>query len=129
MNDTLSGLVLLVVYNFVEPAMFAFCGTTPMKWLLNVRVRNAAGNKLSYGMALNRVFKIWLRGEGLGIPLVSLFTQLSAYNTLKNQGITSWDREASIQVSHKPIEWWRWTAMVMVLIGVISLIGLGQEGF
>ncbi|RYD32648.1 MAG: RDD family protein [Verrucomicrobiaceae bacterium] len=88
--DTVFGLILLVIFNFVEPLFFVIFGTTPFKALLNVRVRNNDGSRLTYARALNRVFKVWFRGSGLGIPLVTLITHIHAYTDLNQKGITSW---------------------------------------
>jgi hypothetical protein len=126
-NDTLFGIIVLLAYNFVEPVMLSAFGYTPMKWLLKVRVRNADKSKLGYMKALSRTFKVWIKGQGLGIPLIALITQITSYNHLKNNGVTSWDQEAGIEVSHQDIEWWRWVAVLMVLAGIMALIVLGSE--
>lgn len=126
-NDTLFGVIVLLAYNFVEPVMLSVFGYTPTKWLLKVRVRNADGSKLDYGQALRRTFNVWIKGEGLGIPLISLFAHISSYSTLKNQGVTSWDRDAGLKVSHQQIEWWRWVSILLVVAGIVSLIFLGAE--
>lgn len=126
-NDTVFGLVLLVAYNFVEALMLSVWGNTPMKWILGVRVRDRSGRKLGYSAALGRCFKVWIKGEGLGIPLVSLITHITAYNTLANHGVTSWDREGGFTVSHRKIVWWRWVLLAAVMAGIISLMVLGNR--
>ena len=123
MSDTLLGIILLFIYNFVEPAMFAAWGTTPGKALLRITLRNKDGSKLSYADALNRVFKVWIRGEGLGIPLVALFTQVNAYKKLTNNGITSWDQDASILVKHQTIGAWRVVVCIAIFIVFFLFIG------
>lgn len=125
-SDTLFGIILLAVYNFIEPAMFAVLGTTPAKALLNVRVRNQDGSKLSYAQARRRILKVWVRGEGLGIPLITLITNISAYSRLKNSGTTSWDAEDSLVVSHQKVAWWRWLFMIAYLFAVIGLTVYGN---
>jgi hypothetical protein len=126
-NDTLFGIIVLLAYNFVEPVMLSIFGYTPMKWLLKVRVRNADRSKLSYAKALIRTFKVWIKGQGLGIPLISLITHITSYNTLNNHGVTWWDRDAGIEVSHQEIEWWRWVSILVVMAGIVALIVLGLE--
>ncbi len=121
--DALFGIILMFIYNFVEPAMFAAWGTTPGKALLRITLRNNDGSKLSYADALNRVFKVWIRGEGLGIPLVALFTQVNAYNKLTKNGITSWDQDASISVKHQTIGAWRVIACITIFIVFFLIVG------
>ncbi len=122
MPDTLVGVILLAAYTFVEPVMLSTFGTTPLKALLNIRVRNADGSRLSYPKALARNLKIWIKGEGLGIPLLSLFTLISSYNHLTNHGITTWDREGSFEVKHRNVEWWRWLLAIAFIIGFVALM-------
>ena len=127
MNDTLLGILLLVGYNFVEPALFAALGTTPFKALLRVRVRNNDGTKLSYQRALRRTFSIWLRGQGLGVPLIALFTSITSYSRLTRDSITWWDRDGGFTVTHQTVAWWRWLLLIALLGGFIALMTLGSE--
>lgn len=126
-DGKLFGVVLLGLYNLYEPAWLALFGTTPFKALLRVRVRNMDGSKLSYGQGLLRTLKVWILGQGLGIPIVALITNLYSYSRLTNDKITSWDRSGNFTVSHKPVEWWRWLCVIAVFVGFVGLIILGNE--
>lgn len=126
-NDTLSGVVLLFAYNFYEPALLALFGTTPFKAFLRVRVRNKDGSKLSYGQGLRRMLSVWFSGQGLGIPIATLITNIYAYNRLTNQGITSWDQNGNFTVSHQPVQWWRWLIIIGVFVGFVALIVIGTQ--
>lgn len=127
MSDSLVGIILIALYNFYEPVVFAVFGNTPMKAILKIRVRDESGNKLTFQAALVRTLKIWFRGLGLGIPLVTLITHITSYSRLKNQGITSWDQEGGFVVSHQDVAWWRWLLIILFLIGFVGLIALGSE--
>ena len=127
MNDTLLGILLLLAYNFVEPALLAAVGTTPFKALLRVRVRNNDGTKLSYQRALRRTFSVWLRGQGLGVPLIALFTSITSYNRLTRDSITWWDRDGGFTVTHQTVAWWRWLLLVALFVGFIALMVVGSE--
>jgi serine/threonine protein kinase len=113
MPELALGIMFTLCYNFVEPAMLSAWGTTPGKALLRIAVRKSDGSKLKYSEGLNRVFKVWLRGMGLGIPIVALFTHLSAYNKLTKSGITSWDQEDGIQLIHRKIGFLRVLATII----------------
>lgn len=126
-NDTLLTVALLAVYNLYEPAWLALFGATPFKALLRVRVRNQNGSKLSYGQALRRTMVVWFAGQGLGIPIAALITNIHSYNKLTKEGITSWDRSGQLVVNHKPVEWWRWLCIIAVFVGFIGLMVLGAE--
>jgi hypothetical protein len=126
-NDTLLTVVLLAVYNLYEPAWLAIFGATPFKALLRIRVKNQNGSKLSYGQALRRTMIVWFAGQGLGIPIAALITNIHSYNKLTQEGITSWDRSGQLTVIHKPVEWWRWLCIVAVFVAFIGLVVLGSQ--
>lgn len=126
MNDIIFGLLIILLRNFVEPAMFAIWGTTPGKALFKVRVRNSDGSKLSYADALGRVFKVWVYGEGLGIALVSLFTLVKSHNRLTDQGITPWDEDKGFVVTHQLLGVWRVIGILTLFAAFLGLMVLGS---
>jgi uncharacterized RDD family membrane protein YckC len=121
-NDTVFGIILLLAYIPVEPLMLMSWGTTPGKFLLNVRLRNDDGSKLSYNQALIRSTGVVMKGQGVGIPLLSLVTHIYAYKRLTNQGITAWDESGDHTVAHKEISGWRALILILILLGFIGLI-------
>lgn len=125
MPNWLFGSLALLGESLVEPCLFAAFGTTPGKALLRVRVRRPGGGKLSFGDALGRSLRVWLCGMGLGLPLVSLFTQLAAYNRLTSDGLTSWDGKGGFVVSHRIIGVWRTLLAILFFAGVVALISMG----
>lgn len=111
---------------FVEAGFLSLWGTTPGKWLMQVRVRKHNGEKLTYSGALGRAFSVWMRGEGFSIPIVSLFTHLTAYNRLREKGITSWDENGQFTVSHRRIGFFRALLATVILLffnGLLSVFG------
>ena len=124
--DVILGIIIMFLYVFVEPIMLSAWGTTPGKALLNVRLRKAHGDKLSYGEALQRSVNVWARGLGVGIPIVALFTQINAYNRLTKEGMTSWDKEGDFRVLHGLVGAGRVVLIVVVFIGFVLLIALGE---
>jgi hypothetical protein len=123
--DQLYGMLLLVLYVFFEPVLLSTFGTTPFRAILNVRIRNRDGSKLTYGQALKRSLLVFVKGSGLGIPLVSLITHLYSYNRLTGRGITSWDESGGFIVSHQTIPWWRWMLLIGAFVTFVYFISLG----
>ncbi len=120
-------MLLLLAYNFVEPILLSSWGTTPRRSFLKVTLRREDGRKLTYRQGLKRAFSVWLKGLGLGIPIIALFTQIASYNQLTKQGSTSWDREGKYRVSHRPIGIVRIALAVLyfaALVGVNILVVL-----
>ncbi len=120
-----TGMVSLFLYNFVEAIAFALYGTTIGKWFLRIDVRTATGDVLTFGRALGRVFSIWFRGMGLGIPLVNLFAMAACHGRLKSRGITEWDREGRFRVIHGPLGTGR---RILLVVLVVLYVGLAVAG-
>ena len=114
-NEYLVGMVVLLMWAFVEPLCLVVFGTTPGKSLLRVRLVYTGSGSLSYGTAMARSLKVWWRGLGTGFPLVSLITLIIAYQRLSKNRKTSWDEEGGFIVEHGKIGWPR-AALATVLI-------------
>ncbi len=124
-NGTLLAIIVYFLYLFIEPGMLALWGTTPGKALFNIRLRKTDGTKLKYPEALSRACSVWVRGIGLGIPIVTIFTQVSAYNRLTKDGITSWDKDGGFRVIHKIIGPGRIIAVIAIEMMIFALIVIG----
>jgi len=119
--DRVLGILFLLGHVFAEPFALSNWGTTPGRALLGISLRNHNDSRLSYHEALGRAFKVWFRGLGLGIPVVSFITQIHAYDRLTRYGITSWDEEGPFVVSHETIEPWRVFVAVAIVVVLTSL--------
>ena len=127
MNDKRLGIIYLFLYVFVEPCMLSSWGTTPGKALLNIRLRKIDGTKPNFSEALARAFNVWIRGWGIGIPIVVLFTQITAYKRLTKDGITSWDKDGGFRISHKLFGAGRVIAVIALFVFFCFLIVLGRS--
>jgi len=123
-NPIIASFLLYLVWLPAEAAFLSLLGTTPAKWLFGIRVTHPNGDLLSFSDALNRSFLVWVRGVGLGIPVVALFTQLFAYRLLKRTGTTLWDTFAGAVVTH--VRWGALRALVctVVVFGVLILLSV-----
>lgn len=127
-NDVLFGVLITFGYVFVEPVMLAAWGTTPGKALFKVYLNRAEDSSITYQSALRRSFNVWLRGLGMGIPVVALVTQINAYKKLTSEGITSWDRDCGYSVTHGRIGPVRIAAAVLLMIVFAMLMAAGTAG-
>ena len=73
---------------------------------------------MSYQKALKRVLRILFYGEGFLIPFVSFITNIVSYNRLMDRGITKWDEQEEVVVSHKEIESYKVVLAVLILVGL-----------
>jgi len=116
-GEMLAGLAFLFAWVFIEPILLATLGTTPGKWLFNIRLVPPSSSKPDFSTALARSFDVWWRGLGMGLPLVSLITLLFAFNTLRKHGQTAWDKNGGFTVVHEPLGAGKLLFAILVLMG------------
>ena len=120
-------ILMIFVFIFLEPLMLSFWGTTPGKALLNVSINKIGKSDLSYSDCFVRCIKVWFYGMGMGLPLISLATQIVAYNKLNKNKITSWDEEEKFVISHQKIGFFRIIIFVIILFVYISIFAYGKS--
>src|SRR5262249_27836304 len=122
-----------LLYTIIGVGAFAvfegFCvsifGSTPGKSLFGMRVRTSDDGKLGLSDSFKRSFLVWIKGLGLGIPIVGLITLIVGYTTLTGQGQASWDRDLGCRVVTRPLSTIRWIVVVVALLVLTSVwIGL-----
>lgn len=125
-SEVARNMLALFIWVFVEASLLSSWGTTPGKWLLRTSIRDAVGQKPTFSNALSRSFGVWWRGMGAGFPIATLITLIVSHGKLTKDGITHWDREGGIVVSHKKIGLLRIILAILLFVGFFSLIVLGQ---
>ncbi len=120
-NNLLAGLVILAVIVPVEATMTALFGTTLGKWALGMRIENAHGAIPSFGLAMARSFQAYIKGIGLGLPIIYLVTLFFSYKALRNGKRTAWDESTGTRVRYTGIRWWMLAILAVVLSGVFYL--------
>jgi uncharacterized RDD family membrane protein YckC len=99
----------------IEPYCLSRWGCTPGKFLFNLKVTQADGQRLSRKEAFSRSWRMWFYGCAIGLPLINIFTNLKAYFRLKHKGATSWDENHFI-VAHGKCGWIRKTIISLIFI-------------
>ena len=122
-NEYVLALILLFSWIFVESLLLLSFGTTPGKWLLNIRITSTTGSPITYSQALARSMKVWWRGFGTGFPLVQLVTTIVAYQKLTLNGVTSWDKEEHFAITHEKVGLLRGVVATLFILGVLILAG------
>jgi hypothetical protein len=121
-HANICALLSLFLWCFVEALCLSIWGTTPGKSLLGVRINMADGSRPVYRSALSRAVNVWIRGLGLGLPLVGLVTMIVAYEKLTTNGITTWDQSGNFTVSHNRIGSVRGLVAAFLFVTMIALI-------
>lgn len=83
---------------------------------MNVKIRSQSDAKLAYIDALKRAVRVWIYGDAISIPFVGFITNIISYNRLVNKGITKWDEEGQIIVSHDKIQSYKVFIAVFMLV-------------
>jgi hypothetical protein len=114
--EQLWGMLVVLAYVPFEALCTNVFGTTLGKALYGIRVGTETNEPLTLSTAIKRSLAVWVRGWGLGIPIVALFTLVVAYRNLKKDGRTTWDRDFSCKVSHDSLSGARWFLIAIVWI-------------
>src|SRR5262249_13382635 len=92
-NEYFYMFIGLVAYSIFETFCLNVFGTTLGKLIYGIRLASNVDNHIAFAVALKRSLAVWVRGIGLGIPIVTLVTVIVAYRTLLKDGQTTWDRD------------------------------------
>lgn len=124
-------LVLTILIMLLVLPYDAFCLSTwkktAGKWMMGIEVVKTDGSLLSVEEAFKRSWLILLRGLGLGIPIIALFTLIHQFNMLKGKGIVSWDKEIGSMIEYEKLRTERVILAVILTIGFIVLMAIGSE--
>ena len=74
MNSVFTGVIDYLPYIVLDGLALTRFGTTPGKWLLNIRLRNKVGRYLDIQTSLIRSVRVWVLGfaMGTGFWIISL---------------------------------------------------------
>ncbi len=106
-------LYVMPVWIPIEALMLYYFSWTPGKALLGLRVSNGDGSSLSIGTALIRSLRTFLMGMGAAYPPMTFFCHCFGWWFTRKNGIAIWDNPQKIQVTSKPLKWWRWLILAM----------------
>ena len=118
-----------VLWVFAEAWLLSRFGTTPGKWIFNLRVERSDGSRLEYVRALKRAFFIWVCAWGLSVPFWTLFGSLVALALYLNNGRMVWDYLVRTQVVHgpaRPLRWFHFGAMISLYMAAKLIVMLTQ---
>ncbi|MDR1617226.1 MAG: RDD family protein [Syntrophomonadaceae bacterium] len=97
-------LLTVLLFPFIEAAFLHYKGRMLGKLFIGAKVCYKNGGLLSYSDALNRSFLVMIKGMGLCIPLISIFTYAHNYNKLETlRQEVSWDASLKSVVLHKKL--------------------------
>ena len=110
------------IWVYVEGLIISRYGTTLGKWLLNTKITTSVGGKPDLTTATNRSLLVWLKGLGLGLPLVTIITKLYQLNRISKITKASWDQKLNLEVVHTNIPKARAWLFVFLFIFVNDIV-------
>ena len=125
--DGLGGSIGDLIFTYIIAALVGgpvvgSTGTSIGKSIFGIRVVNSNMQTIGIGNGLRREFAVWLKGLGLGIPIVSLFTMLNSYDRLRKEGTARWDAGRNV-VLYRPGGTYQTVLNVLGIIMIILVIG------
>lgn len=98
--ELIFGILVILVWVFVEAIMLSTWGTTPGKWIFRITLRDSNGEKLTFPNALKRSILVFFNGVGIGLPIVFLVASILSYIDFSRKGITNWDNMGKYVISY-----------------------------
>jgi len=102
LNPISSSIFTIALLIPFEAVLMGLTGTSIGKWIFGVRVTRMDGRPIGLTLAAGREVAVFFSGLGLGLPIVSLITLISAYSRLTKTGTTTWDEGQPYVVTHRP---------------------------
>ena len=122
--DIILQVILLPFALLLDAVIIRIFGTTLGKAIVGARLRSIDGERLGLRTLLRRTLGLYVKGYGLGLPLISLITFIRSFWAVRDGGIASWDRDNATRVfAYKP-NIFRTTACAILFIVVASLLTL-----
>jgi uncharacterized RDD family membrane protein YckC len=120
-------LILLPFAMVMDTLVYWALGNTPGKAIAGIKVLEDGGRSpVSAAAYLRRNFGVYLFGLGLGLPLVSLITQIWSYRRAAAGEVVAWDRFSGSGVYVlSGGETRTWAAAGTYLLGIAALFAVG----
>ncbi|KLN61802.1 hypothetical protein WH96_05785 [Kiloniella spongiae] len=100
----ISCLVPMILFGAVvlfNTALSGVTGTTVGKYLLGIKILNKDHSPLSILQTLKREVLVFIKGFALGLPVLSIITQMYGYFDLTMDKATSWDKSMNTVIVHR----------------------------
>jgi uncharacterized RDD family membrane protein YckC len=122
--DSIFGVITVFIWVFFEPLVLILFGNTLGKALLNTKIELENGDKITFPIAFKRSFSLWVKGLGLGIPIVNLICMVISKGDLQKSNFTKWDLDSGTFVTHGNIGAIRIVAVIILFIIFLFFISL-----
>lgn len=112
----------LAVWFVAESLLIGLFGTTPGKWLLGLRVRDARGGPPGLARAFRRSFAVYARGLAFGLAILTPIAMLIAGAQTLGKGQAPWDQGLVVE-DESVASRWQLIAFLVVVLWVAAVEG------
>jgi len=119
-SQLLLNLFQLLCLLLLEPAFLHWFGTTPGKLIFGIRVTASDGSRLTYTDALERTWKVLWEGEGLRIPLVSLYFHYKSYTAATEGRTLPWEEDTDLTFTDDGR--WRFWLLAVAYLAISAVL-------
>lgn len=113
---------IMLLWAFIEANLLSMTGTTPGKWMLNMRVVNRHGNAPVLLEAFKRSMALWWYGLGAGCIPITLLTLPIVCSRLARNLPARWDVAGRFVVIFGHRTWARTIGAILTLLLGIFLV-------
>ncbi len=122
-GDVLFTVLLMALTVLVEPLFLCTLGATPGKLLLGMRVLNENGQKLSYTDAFGRTLGVLFCGEGLHVPIVSLWRLIRSRKDASDGYALPWEGGSTVYLRDRR-GWRPYVCAGCFVLGFVLVLGI-----
>lgn len=126
-SEEILTLLILFFWVFIEAGLLSVFGTTPGKKLFKITLIKEGKHGFNFSDGVSRSLKVWWRGLGIGVPLITMITMIVAYSKLKNNQRTTWDADEGVIVQHGKIGFFRVVFALALFFAFFFLMFIGSE--
>lgn len=120
-GDILIGLISLPFALAIDAVILSTTGSSVGKGLAGIFLATTYGTRLSLDQAFVRNAHLYARGMVLGIPILALFGYGVAFNDLRDNQSTAWDRETDSRIYATSVEPSRTWAVAFIGIALYAV--------
>ncbi len=125
----LFALMTTLLWGFPEAVCLRLFGTTPGKWVFEIKVIPILSERMTSDLAFSRTRMVLLYGMGLGLGVLSLIMNVVSFFDLRRNQMTSWDRKLGLLVTPGKVRWRRLIGVLLIAfaIGLITVSQLNPQ--
>jgi len=123
LTSIVAGNVLMIL---LEPIWLHFCGTTPGKWALGLRVEADGGGKLTLKQARSRTAGVLWHGLCLNIPVLEIRALWKRYRDDRDGVPLYWEDESAVVQKKKGSVAGYIALRALIALVLVCCMGLGR---